>query len=165
MPGEIFISNEHESVVTTVGAGVAVCLRDIEKGIGGMCNFLIPHFSVQSDLSWSKKIGNYMLATMIDSIVELGGSNKYLEGQLLGGDQAKLENLKHGKASLTFVKAYMKKNNIRLKNEYIGGHHARKVYFKPQNGIIEMKKLSSRDIEVYDIEKQCVEKIKKIKYN
>jgi len=157
--GEIFISDQHESVLTIVGLNYAVCLRDTKAKIGGMSNFLIPCFDDKDKVVWAEKFGIYIMDTMLNCILELGGSKNHIEGKIFGGNEVLKDKLKYRKKSITFLINYMNKNKINLKTESTGGKHARKVYYTPTTGIVEMRKLSRSNDEVYQLERQYINKM------
>jgi len=42
LPGEFFVTTRDMLLVTVLGSCVAACIRDPERGIGGMNHFMLP---------------------------------------------------------------------------------------------------------------------------
>ena len=42
LPGECYVSNRGEMVVTVLGSCIAACIRDKTLGVGGMNHFMLP---------------------------------------------------------------------------------------------------------------------------
>jgi len=45
LPGEFYVTGHDEQIVTVLGSCIAVCVRDIKSGVGGMNHFMLPSIS------------------------------------------------------------------------------------------------------------------------
>jgi len=162
-PGEIFITDECESAVTTVGSNIAVCIRDSESGIGGMSNFLLPSSDTTAYTESKHRFSYYMLDTMVKTIKGLSNNKTKLEAKLFGGSKIDDGTTDNALANIDFISQYLEKKSIPLIRKSIGGHHARKVYFIPANGNVEMKKLSADQKDIFKQEVRYRNRIKKAK--
>lgn len=136
LPGKVFASVEPAAVTAIVGSSVLLCIWDTARGIGGAAQFLMPQAS-QNDPEDSKcgdAAGNKLLELLID----LGASLKYLEAKVFGGLQpvvtfgnpADCLGKRNVEAALRFLAA----KRIPVVNKEVGGRSGRKVIFHTDDG-------------------------------
>ena len=54
LPGQFYVSNQSEIIVTTLGSCISACIRDEAKQVGGMNHFMLP-ISKNSDFGHSNQ--------------------------------------------------------------------------------------------------------------
>ena len=143
LPGECYVCEPAEMVVTTLGSCVSACIRDRVLGIGGMNHFMLAE-SEQGEWAGdiaSTRFGNFAMEYLINEILKRGGRRENLEAKIFGGASMNTGGEKVGSANIDFAMAYLKTEKIKILAEDVGGEDARKVYFKPDNGTVQVKRL------------------------
>ena len=72
LPGEYFVTTTDMLLVTVLGSCVSACIRDREKGIGGMNHFMLADSAEQSPYSASARYGTYAMEILINHLLKLG---------------------------------------------------------------------------------------------
>lgn len=141
-----YIVDTNPAILVTLGLGscVAVCLRDKKNLIGGLVHIMLPE---SRSSKMDEKIGKYAdtgIKAIIDGILDLGGSVKYLEAKIAGG-AAMFKNsnnsLNVGSNNVKAVKKILKEIGIKIIAEDTGGNRARSVEFNIANGKLKVKKV------------------------
>ena len=146
-PGEYYVTQSNQVIVTVLGSCVSACIRDTVTGIGGMNHFMLPDgdkasLSVHpSDPSAATRYGNVAMEHLINSILSHGGLRGQLEVKILGGGQVIKGMTDVGKRNIEFVREYIEEESIKLLGEDVGGKLPRKVYYHPKSGIVRCKHL------------------------
>jgi chemotaxis protein CheD len=150
LPGELYVTQQNEVIVTVLGSCVSACIRDIDTGLGGMNHFMLPvqddmAFRVGDDLSDSTRYGNWAMEFLINTLLKYGGKKPRLEIKIVGGGQviSAIQNIDVGKKNIEFVKEYLKKERLFVVGEDVGGPFPRKVYYFPQTGVVKVKKIQT----------------------
>jgi len=151
MPGEYYISLHGELITTVLGSCVSACIRDPEKGIGGMNHFMLPDNGNQkSSGSWANtpvsletRYGNIAMERLINLILAGGGKRKNLEVKVFGGGRVLDIATNIGGKNVDFVKQYLATEGFKVVSEDVGGVCPRKVQYFPLTGRVRIKKLYS----------------------
>ena len=149
LPGEFYVSNSGEAIVTVLGSCVSACIRDPYLGVGGMNHFMLP--STDQPLSdqhsthvidRSARYGNHAMEQLINGILGLGGRRNRLEIKVFGGGRV-LDAVTSdiGKNNIHFIHEYLAMENLYLAAEDVGDIYPRKVYYFPTEGRVRVKKL------------------------
>lgn len=144
VPGEYYVTARPILIVTVLGSGVAVCVRDRESGIGGMNHFILPALKKARGSAYdSTYCGNRAMEVLIDHLIGMGARYKNLEVKLFGGcDLFKSDELDNiGQHTADFIRNYLKIKAIPIAAEDLHDRHPRKVYFFPGQGKVMVKKL------------------------
>lgn len=143
LPGEYFVTQKDEVLVTVLGSCVAACIRDTESGIGGMNHFMLPDEGVKEMVSSSARYGTYAMEILINHLLKLGARRNRLEAKVFGGG-AVLESLINsnvGARNAEFVLNYLKTEKIPVVAKDLLDSYPRKVYYFPKAGRVLVKKL------------------------
>jgi chemotaxis protein CheD len=143
--GEFKISNQPDLALTTVlGSCVAVCVRNVCTGVGGMNHFLLPREVTgrQSKGIDSLIYGMYSIERLINAVIHSGGNKTDLEVKVFGGARMLGENLNIGEVNSRFVNEYFEKEGMEIAASDMGGTTARKVRFVPSSGKVLVAKLT-----------------------
>jgi len=150
LPGELYVTQQNEVIVTVLGSCVSACVRDIDSGIGGMNHFMLPvqddmAFRVGDDLTDSARYGNWAMEFLMNTLLKYGGKKQRFEVKIVGGGQviSAIQNIDVGKKNVEFVKEYLKKEHLFVSGEDVGGPFPRKVYYFPQTGVVKVKKIQT----------------------
>ncbi len=145
LPGEYFVSSRNSVLVTVLGSCVAACIRDRNKGIGGMNHFMLPE-STQGEmsvLSPSARYGAHAMELLLNHLVKLGARRDTLEAKVFGGGRvmASLTSSQVGERNADFVLRYLELEGIEVVAQDLRDIYPRKVYYFPAEGRVLVKKL------------------------
>ena len=143
LPGEYFVTTADILLVTVLGSCVTACIRDRDKGLGGMNHFMLPDSSEGGMLSSSARYGAYAMEVLLNHLLKLGARRSSLEAKVFGGGQvlASLTQAQVGEKNAQFVLDYLHTERIPIVAQDLLDIYPRKVYFFPANGRVMMKKL------------------------
>ena len=145
LPGRHAVTAERDLAVTTLlGSCVAACIRDVEKGIGGLNHFLLPGEDRGEGAARSARYGVHAMEVLINDILKRGGRKSALEAKIFGGanviDTATRDTV--GLRNAEFVRQYLAVEGIRIAAADVGGERARRVYFFPATGRASVLRLA-----------------------
>jgi chemotaxis protein CheD len=143
LPGEYFVTTADILLVTVLGSCVTACIRDRDKGLGGMNHFMLPDSSEGGMLSSSARYGAYAMEVLLNHLLKLGARRSSLEAKVFGGGKvlASLSQAQVGEKNAQFVLDYLNTERIPVVAQDLLDVYPRKVYFFPANGRVMMKKL------------------------
>lgn len=143
LPGEYFVTATNVLMVTVLGSCVSACIRDREKGIGGMNHFMLADSTDTGALSASARYGTYAMEILINHLLKLGARKSNMEAKVFGGGRvmATLTSSQVGERNSRFVHEFLKTEGIAIVAEDLLDVYPRKVYFFPQNGKVMVKRL------------------------
>jgi chemotaxis protein CheD len=143
LPGEYFVTSTNMLMVTVLGSCVSACIRDREKGIGGMNHFMLADSGDGSTLSSSARYGTYAMEILINHLLKLGARKANLEAKVFGGGRvmAMLSSSQVGDRNSQFVRQFLYTEGIPVMAEDLLDVHPRKVYYFPVTGRVLVKKL------------------------
>lgn len=142
LPGEFFVTTTQTVLVTVLGSCVAACIRDRERGIGGMNHFMLPDGG-REVAGTSARYGVYAMELLVNQILKLGGRRSALEAKVFGGGRvmASLAQANVGERNAEFVLEFLKNEGIPVVARDLLDVHPRKVYFFPETGRVLVKRL------------------------
>lgn len=143
LPGEYYVTTGNLLMVTVLGSCVSACIRDREKGIGGMNHFMLAHSAESEVTSASARYGTYAMEILINHLLKLGARKSRLEAKVFGGGRvmAKLTNSQVGERNAKFVMDFLNTEGISIAAQDMLDVYPRKVYFFPESGRVLVKKL------------------------
>lgn len=144
LPGEYFVTTSDIVLVTVLGSCVTACVRDREKGLGGMNHFMLPECGGEPGvLSSSARYGAYAMEVLLNHLLKLGARRSSLEAKVFGGGKvlASLTQAQVGEKNSEFVLNYLQTERIPVVAQDLLDIYPRKVYFFPVSGRVMMKKL------------------------
>ena len=144
LPGEYFVTTTDVLLVTVLGSCVSACVRDKEKGIGGMNHFMLADSAEQSPYSASARYGTYAMEILINHLLKLGARRGNLDAKVFGGGSvmASLSSSNVGERNCSFVLDFLRTEGIPVSAQDLLDVHPRKVYFFPATGRVLVKKLT-----------------------
>ncbi|MCB1959163.1 MAG: chemoreceptor glutamine deamidase CheD [Rhodocyclaceae bacterium] len=164
LPGEYFVTEGNEVLVTVLGSCVSACIRDARRGMGGMNHFMLPSRGPSAPVvSASARYGAFAMETLINHLLKLGARREDLEAKVFGGARvlASLTASDVGERNAEFVCNYLARENIPVIAEDLYDVYPRKLYFFPPSGRVLMKKLVTRDNRtVLDRERDYAEQLR-----
>lgn len=144
LPGEYFVTTTDMLLVTVLGSCVSACIRDKDKGLGGMNHFMLADSTEQSPNSASARYGTYAMEILINHLLKLGARRGNLEAKVFGGGRvmASLSSSNVGERNSSFVLDFLHTEGIFVSAQDLLDVHPRKVYFFPTTGRVLVKKLT-----------------------
>ena len=148
LPGEFYVTKENELVTTVLGSCISACIWDDIMGIGGMNHFMLPCQNKHSpdagiDTSYAYRYGDWAMEYLINEILKNGGSRSNLRVKIFGGGKILNAMTDIGNGNIQFAKEFLSKEQLSIVAEDIGGPWPRKVFFHPNSGKAQVKKLKS----------------------
>ncbi len=147
LPGEYYVTQEREMIVTTLGSCVSACVRDPRSGVGGMNHFMLPvrggdpkHWE-GDPLSTATRYGSHAMESLINRILAFGGRRDELEVKLFGGGRVMAGVTDVGQRNIEFAREWVRTEQLRLLAADLGDEHPRKVQYFPWSGRARSKKL------------------------
>lgn len=144
LPGEYFVTTTDMVLVTVLGSCVSACVRDREKGIGGMNHFMLAGGNGNETLNGaSARYGGYAMEVLINHLLKLGARRSSLEAKVFGGGRvmASLSSSGVGDRNAQFVLDYLRTERIPVAAQDLLDIYPRKLYFFPTSGKVMVKKL------------------------
>lgn len=140
-PGEYCVADGDMVLVTALGSCVTACIRDQEKGIGGINHFMLAE--VGSPVA-QRRYGTHAMGLLINHLLKLGARRHRLEAKVFGGCRflSEPDSGSTGKRNAAFVLEYLASERIPVVSKDLLGTSPRKVYFFPGTGRVLVKKLA-----------------------
>lgn len=166
LPGQFYVSNAGEMIVTVLGSCIAACIRDRVTGIGGMNHFMLPVMREErkdnAPVSDSARYGNWAMEYLINEILKSGGRKDNLEVKVFGGGRvlSNMSMIDVGAKNIEFVHTYLRSEGLRVVSEDVGDIFPRKVLYFPDTGSVKVRKLkTTRNDVVVEREQQYAKSI------
>jgi chemotaxis protein CheD len=150
LPGEFYVSTQHELVTTVLGSCVAACIHDARRGIGGMNHFMLPEPRGERD-SWSSttgraaRYGSDAMEQLINAILVAGGQRADLQVKIFGGGRVLAQLTDIGQRNIDFVQRYIAAEKLNLCASDLGDVYPRQVQFFPNSGRARVRLLRRHD--------------------
>lgn len=143
LPGEYYVTTRDLVMVTVLGSCVTACIRDRDKGIGGMNHFMLPDGGESGVMSSSARYGAYAMEVLVNHLLKLGARRNSLEAKVFGGGRvmASLKQSQVGERNAQFVLNYLRTESIPVLAQDLLDVYPRKVYYFPATGRVMQKKL------------------------
>ena len=148
LPGEYYVSRGEEAISTVLGSCVSACVRDPQRGVGGMNHFMLPEDTAVGPNDWldpavglATRYGSYAMESLINDLLKLGAVRERLEIKLFGGGQILAAMTDVGGRNIRFIRNYLTLEGYRVAAEDLGGTQPRKVVYFPITGRARLRKL------------------------
>ncbi|WP_296051237.1 chemoreceptor glutamine deamidase CheD [uncultured Alteromonas sp.] len=145
LPGQYYVTSGETMIVTTLGSCVAACVRDRVSGIGGMNHFMLPAV-IRADQQTAKtftRYGQQAMQTLLETLQRMGAKPANYEAKVFGGGKVMdgFESCDVGTQNARFIEQYMALHQIPIVSRDLYQDYARKVYFLPQTGEVQMRRI------------------------
>lgn len=143
LPGEYYVTATEMVLVTVLGSCVSACVRDREKGVGGMNHFMLADGGSREMLSASARYGTYAMEILINHLLKMGARKSSLEAKVFGGGRvmASLTSSQVGENNASFVLDFLATEGIPVAAKDLLDVYPRKIYYFPSSGRVLVKKL------------------------
>jgi chemotaxis protein CheD len=136
IPGKIFVAAQPFAISTILGSGVALCLWDSARGIGGANHFMLPEGPEDSENA--TRYANIANPSLVQRMLELGAERKTLEAKIFGGSLPTVtfgnDGDRLGDRNVQAVTHFLNMAGIRLLKSEVGGTRGRKLVFHTDDG-------------------------------
>ena len=150
LPGEYYVTRQHEIITTVLGSCISACIRDPLSGVGGMNHFMLPGDTKKSLSQWGggecveTRYGIAAMEMLINDILKQGCRKDRLELKLFGGGKVLAMDVNNvGERNIDFARQFVRAEGFTIAAEDVGGPHPRKVNFFPRTGKVMIRRLRS----------------------
>lgn len=137
LPGDYHVSDRDDEVIVTVlGSCVAACIRDPERGVGGLNHFLLPQSERGrwGDEQDSIRYGNFAMEKLINELLKAGCDRARFEVKVFGGGSVIESQAAIGDQNAAFVLRYLSDEGLVCAAQDLGGALARRITYSPRTG-------------------------------
>jgi chemotaxis protein CheD len=141
-PGRVLVAADAASLVTVVGSGVAVCLWDAVRGVGGMAHFLLPEAGSAAP---APRYGNVAVTSLLEELGRLGATSRGLRAAVYGGSAPPItsDSGHLGDRNVEAAFGLLAASGVVVVERDVGGAGARKVVFSARMGRAEVAKVGT----------------------
>ncbi len=150
-PGEYYVTSKRDEVIATIlGSCVAACVRDPQKGIGGMNHFMLPQGGAGSwgDDGQSTRYGNFAMEKLLNELIKAGCVRERLEIKVFGGGNVTNARTLIGTQNVQFVLDYLKSEGLPIAAQDLGGTLPRRIHYNPQNGRVVRRLMKTMESDL-----------------
>jgi chemotaxis protein CheD len=141
LPGELYVTRADEVITTVLGSCVSACIRDPQRGVGGLNHFLLPHAPDDADDGATARYGLYALECLVNGVLRGGGRRADLEIKVFGGGRVIRGCGDVGRANVEFVRSFFADEQMSIVSEDVGGAVARRLHYWPVSGRAQIMQL------------------------
>ncbi len=133
----------HKVLVTILGSCVSACIRDPQRGIGGMNHFMLAEGEPGGWGSTGKstRYGNFAMEKLINELLKLGCSRDALEVKVFGGGNVTDTTNLIGTDNSDFVLRYLESEGLTCVAQDLGGPYPRRIQYYPMTGRVVRRRL------------------------
>jgi chemotaxis protein CheD len=136
-PGEYYVTNQPENLVTTLGSCIAVCLWDPQAGVGGMNHFMLPGSCDPKDIDFTKpndatRYGSYAMEHLVNAILQYGGVRSRLLVKIAGGGRVLRNATDVGARNIAFIMEYIRTERLQMVISMWGASGPENSVFNPE---------------------------------
>jgi chemotaxis protein CheD len=143
--GGLHVSAKPVIIKTLLGSCVAVCLYDLEAGVGGMNHFMLPRGSAEG-MHGTTRFGVHAMDCLVTELLKAGATRSRLVAKVFGG--ARVLDLdarvRVAEQNIDFIHAYLDCERFPLVSEDVGGTLPRDVRFHTASGKVFVRKVATR---------------------
>lgn len=154
-PGEYFTSKAKIIISTLLGSCVSACLWDPVHKIAGMNHFLLSSRRYKRDtpvcVSDAGRYGIHAMEIVINDMLQLGASRKYLKAKVFGGGNVLNGAVTDsnffcvGDVNVRFIKEFLETEKIPIISSDLGGDNGRVVRFDTNTYNVFVRKIRKTD--------------------
>jgi chemotaxis protein CheD len=154
-PGEYFTSKDKIIISTLLGSCVSACLWDPVHKIAGMNHFLLSSRRYKKNtpvcVSEAGRYGVHAMELVINDMLQLGASRKYLNAKVFGGGNVLNGSVSDsnffcvGDVNVRFIKEFLDTEKIPIISSDLGGDNGRIVRFDTNTYNVFVRKIRKTD--------------------
>ncbi len=143
--GEYHVVRSPEKLVCLgLGSCVGIAIFDLSHEVGGLIHAMLPKYEEGRDKTNASKYADSAIMLMVDELVEMGARKALLKAKIAGGAQMfsfiSSDTLNIGLRNSAVAKETLKKENIPLLAEDVGGTKGRTIFFSSVDGTVRIQK-------------------------
>ena len=144
----------HTIRTSGLGSCVGVVIYDESKKIGGMVHVMLPDSSLNRTNTLNEaKFADTGILALVDRLKRDGAQSYKLKAKIAGGAQmfqftSDKDSMRIGPRNVEAVKAQLKKLNIPIISEDIGGNSGRTIEFSPETNILNVRTVNKGVSEI-----------------
>ncbi|MEW5919714.1 MAG: chemotaxis protein CheD [Bacillota bacterium] len=143
-------------LIITVGLGscVGICLYDEISRVGGLAHILLAEsqqFKSRDGAVNKAKFADTAIPLLLEKMEKFGGKRSRLRSKIAGGSQLfvfKKTNISVGEKNVETVRRTLKKLNIPVVGEDVGGSHGRTMRLYIDSGRVTISTVGKGEIEI-----------------
>jgi chemotaxis protein CheD len=162
-PGEHYVTETDEMLVTVLGSCVSACIRDPVACLGGMNHFMLPDSCGNGwdKISPSMRYGNVAMERLINDILAQGGMRQRLEVKVFGGGNVMTGTSDIGHRNAEFVETYLAAEGLAIAAAHLRGRLPRRIHYFPLTGKVMLRELRrSSDLAIVEVEARYQSKLR-----
>jgi chemotaxis protein CheD len=128
-----------------LGSCVGIVIYDEQIKIGGLAHIMLPDSSLAKTENVNyAKFADTAVPKLTEMLINEGASRKRLKAKIAGGAQmfqfqSKNEIMRIGPRNVEAVKKQLKRENIPIVAEDVGGNSGRTIEFDPSTSLLEIR--------------------------
>lgn len=143
--GDLNVAKFPVSLITIgLGSCIGIAIYDSKNKIGGLAHIMLPDSHQFSNIKNEMKFADLAIPMLVAKLIKSGCNKKNLIAKIAGGaamfnftDKNMTMNI--GERNLTAVKIALKKENIAIVSQDIGGNKGRTIKLNTNNGKLMVK--------------------------
>lgn len=150
-PGEVYITDRPELVITVLGSCLSVTMFNNRRGVAGICHCLLPECNSRvtcgSGCSEGYRYVDCSIRLMVKAFDKYGIPPREIEVKCFGGgDMFVRKSMKPdiftvGKQNIIMAEKIIASEGLKLRAKDVGGVQGRKLLFYTQTGEVLLKRL------------------------
>ncbi|HEX3766550.1 MAG TPA: hypothetical protein VHW23_47980 [Kofleriaceae bacterium] len=132
LPGEVYVTDQREHLMTVLGSCVSTCVRNPATGAGGMNHLVLP--DAQRPVRALACDGLASLDRLLDRVLAYGGRAEQLEIKVFGGGRVIGGHTDIGRTNVAAVHDYLASRGLAIAGSDVGGGVARRLRYEPHTG-------------------------------
>ncbi len=138
--GQIILVTKPSMISTVLGSCVSVCLYSIHKNTGGMIHYALPYQLEHNLIEDPLRYGDQAVPILVEEMVKISSDPiNTLKAKIIGGANCLVRtpgggtnNI--GEQNIQMARDILKRFQIEVTGEHVGGEVGRKVYFYTAGG-------------------------------
>jgi len=127
-PGYIYMPDKPTAISAVVGSGVAVCVYDKKRKVGGMNLYKLPANKKEQDTF--PIYGNVATKALVIMLLKRGSKRRHLRSQIFGGAfNPEVSDRDVGKENIAMARRILNRMGVSIVSEDVGGALGRKIVF------------------------------------
>lgn len=135
-----------------LGSCLGIALYEHRARIGGLAHAMLPRFELGRNKRNPARYVDTSIYIMLDEIIEKGGRKHNIQAKIVGGAKMfanmGLETMDIGQRNIEAARKTLKKERISIKAMDVGGNKGRTMSFDLKTGVIEIKTIREKSIEI-----------------
>ena len=151
-PKEIVNNDPLTIIISGLGSCIALIMRDLQKNVHGMSHILLPTMKSTKNpknKDYPHKYAVFSVKELFNELIINGAEKRNIKAAILGGADIFRNGIYAiGKENISKVREELKKLEIEIECEEIGGHRGRVAKYDIKNNLILTKFTGEDDFRI-----------------